>query len=137
MKIYLAAPYSHHHADVRESRVAETTRVAARLMEQGHVVFSPITHGHECAKYLPKALVENHDFWIQQCLPMLEDCDLMVVVPLEGWRESRGIMLEQATARMAKIPCFIWQEDHPAVTPLSREELVASDFGVMKGDSNG
>lgn len=109
-KIYLAAPYSDHDAAVREARVEAASRVAALLMAQGHVVFSPITHGHSVAKYLEERYLLCHDFWMAQCLPMLESCDWLVVLPLHGWHLSRGLRREQQHAEWHSIPCFVWQE---------------------------
>ena len=44
MKIYLASPYSHHNASVRKLRFETVCMAAAELMEQGDIVFSPISH---------------------------------------------------------------------------------------------
>jgi hypothetical protein len=42
--IYLASPYSHPDAFVRERRFQAACEAAARLMQDGHHVFSPIAH---------------------------------------------------------------------------------------------
>lgn len=136
-KIYLAAPYSSPHADIRESRVAEASRVAARLMEQGYVVFSPITHGNAVADHLPKACLLSHEFWMRQCLSMLEVCDWLIILPLEGWRESRGLEVERRHAEAKHIPAFFWQEVHPAVDMLDDEEIEYCNHSIFKGVSNG
>ncbi|MCP4786572.1 MAG: DUF1937 family protein [Fuerstiella sp.] len=47
--IYLASPYSHSDANIREKRFRDVCRTAARLMRNGDVVFSPIAHGHPIA----------------------------------------------------------------------------------------
>lgn len=133
--IYLAAPYSSPHADIRESRVAEASRVAALLMMQGHVVFSPITHGHQVADYLHKDFLLDHEFWMGQCLPILEVCDWLVVCPLDGWRESRGIEVERQHARAFSIPEFIWQELQPAIDLLDDEEIEICGYNLLKGAS--
>lgn len=122
-KIYLAAPYSSPHAEIREARVAEASRVAARLMEQGYVVFNPIAHGHAIAKHLPQDFLLDHHFWMKQVLPMLEICTWLIILPLEGWRESRGIEAERQYANCKEIPVFVWQETHPAIDFLDEEEL--------------
>jgi len=133
--IYLAAPYSSPHADIREARVAEASRVAAALMMRGHVVFSPITHGHQVADYLHKNFLLNHEFWMGQCLPMLEACDWLVICPLDGWRESCGVEVERSHARASGIPEYIWQELHPAIDILDDEEVSICEYQLLKGAS--
>jgi len=46
-KAYLCAPYSHPDPKVREARVDAADMMAAQLMEQGYIVFSPLSHSHE------------------------------------------------------------------------------------------
>ena len=132
--IYLAAPYSSPHADIRESRVAEASRVAALLMMQGHVVFSPITHGHRVAEYLHRDFLLDHEFWMGQCLPMLDACDWLVICPLDGWRESSGVEAERNHARLTSVPEYIWQELHPAIDLLDEEEVTICEYQLLKGE---
>lgn len=40
--IYLASPYSHESAEVREARFHAVVEAAGVLMRAGHVVYSPI-----------------------------------------------------------------------------------------------
>ena len=75
MKIYLACPYSHPSESVREARVHLSDRVAARLISQGHIVFSPLTHSHRIARHLSNAL--DLCFWLRQDLTFLEWADTL------------------------------------------------------------
>ena len=106
-KIYLASPYSSPDEVTRNDRVELASSIAARLMEEGYVVFSPITHGHSVADHLHHRNAHSHEFWMGQCLPMLEASDCMMILPIDGWRESRGIAEELAFARSNDIPIFI------------------------------
>ena len=90
--IYLAGPYTDTDRDVREERFQALTQVAARLMNEGHVVHSPITHGHTIAERHPMPLV--WDFWRVQSLRMLEQAAVMYVVMLPGWEDSTGVQAE-------------------------------------------
>ena len=108
MLIYLAAPYSHPEPEVRAARVKEATRVAAFLMTKGNTVFSPITHGHAVAEFFPAGLALDHEFWMRQCRPMLELADALLILPLEGWHRSRGVMAERAWAEELQLPEFFW-----------------------------
>lgn len=90
-KIYLACPYT-GTPEQRASRVMAANTVTARLMREGNVVFSPITHGHAIAEQC--GLPQDWPFWMAQCVPFLEWADCMVVVKADGWMESRGVQQE-------------------------------------------
>lgn len=132
-KIYLAAPYTHPDAVVRNTRAELASIVAARLMEAGYVVFSPITHGHSVADHLPPQKASSHEFWMGQCLPMLASCDWMLVLPIDGWRESRGLAEERQFATLFSIPTFIWQNDSPEFELLDEEEIITCNLSTFKG----
>lgn len=103
--LYLAAPYTHQSPVVREWREESTTSTAAIIMRlTGQAVYSPLTHGHRIAPYLPNELVLDHEFWMQQCLPLLRMADELLVLPLEGWRESAGVRKEISVAQACLIP---------------------------------
>ena len=104
---YLASPYSHADAEVREWRFREACRVAAELMQHGQVVFSPITHSHPIAEAKPGPWAVDHDFWLRQDAPYLEACMKLYVLALPGWEQSRGVAHEIARARERGIPVEI------------------------------
>ena len=89
--IYLAAPYSHTDPAIIDWRVEKVDRLAAKLMDAGHIVFSPVSHSHRIARYTH---VEpcNHEFWLRQDLPWMVLCKVFMIYCLPGWRESRGII---------------------------------------------
>jgi hypothetical protein len=89
--IYLASPYSHPDPAVREFRFREACRAAAKLMRRGQAVFSPIAHSHCIATY---GLPTDWRFWEPFDRHQLECCNEVVVLTLDGWRESVGIQAE-------------------------------------------
>ena len=133
-KVYLAAPYTSPDPTVRNSRVELASMIAARLMGQGYVVFSPITHGHSVADYLHHRNAHSHEFWMAQCLPMLEASDCMMILPIHGWRESRGIAEEMAFAKVNRIPTFLWQTADPRFELLDDEEIKNPNYRVYEGN---
>lgn len=96
-KVYLAAPYWHDIESVREDRFLEICRAAGRIMLDGHVVFSPISHSHPIAKWT--ANTGSHDFWLRQDFPFVDWCDQVWVLKLPGWTKSIGIKAEIRRAR--------------------------------------
>jgi hypothetical protein len=67
--IYLACPYTHNAPEIMEERYKSATSAAARLIEKGHVVFSPITMTHPIDKILAKGIlpVDHPDSTDQTC----------------------------------------------------------------------
>lgn len=76
MKIYLAIPYTFN----AELSYNISNEVAAKLMGDGHVVFSPISHSHAIADYMDESLRYSQEFWMAQDLPLIEWCDKVVCV---------------------------------------------------------
>ena len=101
---YLACPYSHPNPATRELRTRIADDYAARLMAAGHRVFSPLSHSHRVAEFLPTELLMDHDFWMKQDLPILAGASLMVILTLEGWTTSKGIAEEIEFAEARSIP---------------------------------
>lgn len=97
---YLAAPYSTGFplgVDPKEymlQRAMEINQIAARLMQHGLVVFSPITHGHALESLLPISTAKSHSFWMEQCRPLVDGAQGVIVAMLPGWHESTGVRME-------------------------------------------
>lgn len=99
---YLASAYSHPSAEVREERFRAVCRAAAELMRQGHLVFSPIAHSHPIA--LAGTLPTDWHFWAAFDRAYLEASRELIVLRLDGWRESVGVTAELAIAAELGIP---------------------------------
>ena len=103
--IYLAQPYTSPDHDVQEARFEEAKIATAKLVDRGSV-YSPIVHGH--VMVLPLARegrdTTSHNFWMRQCIPILRKSDEMIVLPLLGWRHSRGLREELNLCKMLHIP---------------------------------
>jgi len=105
-RIYLACPYSHPDPEIRESRVHYVSKVAAQLMQENNVVFSPLSHSYPIADHIGNHL--EHDFWLKQCLSFIPWCDELRVLQLDGWDKSHGIKMEvDAAKKTKKIVSFI------------------------------
>lgn len=96
-KIYLALPYTHPDPKVRESRFNIANGVAGRIMKQGYLVFSPISHTHPIAEKV--RLPKEWDFWKRQDETFLHWCDEFWVLMMSGWKESKGVQAEIEIAK--------------------------------------
>ncbi len=92
IKAYLASPYSHSVRAIRSARFRACNRAAGWLMKKGYAVFSPISHSHPIGDTLDNGL--DLDFWLKQDFVFLDWCDIMIILCIDGWQESRGVMAE-------------------------------------------
>jgi len=101
---YLACPYSDPDPKVRERRWVMVTGAMACLMkDRKRVVYSPITSTHFLVDL---GIPLGWDFWEAPSLQMLERCDCLIVLGLEGWKSSVGVQAELAHARALNIPTY-------------------------------
>ena len=95
--VYLACPYSHDDPAVRHARFEAANRAAGRLMKDGHLVFSPISHTHPIAE--AEGLPRGWEYWQRFDRAYLAYCHRLVVLSIDGWKRSTGVTSEIAIAR--------------------------------------
>jgi hypothetical protein len=94
--IYLASPYTHPDPAVQQLRFEHVCQIAGALMRKGHLIFSPIAHTHPIA--MRSDLPKGWDFWQRYDQKLLDCCDEVWVLCVEGWKESVGVQAEIAVA---------------------------------------
>jgi nucleoside 2-deoxyribosyltransferase len=92
IKVYLACAYSHPDPAIREQRVLQADQCAAWLLEQGYNVFSPLSHSHRIAHHMNNH--NNSEYWVNLDLDFIDWCDVVAVMKIDGWKESKGIRKE-------------------------------------------
>jgi hypothetical protein len=96
MLIYLASPYSDDEPAVMEHRYDAVCALAASLTRKGHMVWSPIAHGHSLARFgLPK----DAAYWERFNTRCIQACDEVWIAKMTGWDESKGIAREIEMAK--------------------------------------
>jgi hypothetical protein len=93
--IYLASPYSHADPVVRQARCDAACQGAAVLIGSGRAVIAPIVQGHPLVRF---GLPGDWSFWAPMARQYIARCDEVVVLQLDGWRESEGVQAELALA---------------------------------------
>ena len=94
--IYLASCYNDADPEVRQQRFEAACRAAAELISAGTNVFSPIVYSHSLCRY---GLPVDWQFWERFDRRFLELCDEVIVLTLDGWRQSVGVGEEIRIAR--------------------------------------
>lgn len=93
--VYLAGPYTHDDPLVRKERFHKVTRAAARLIEDGVIVYSPLTMTHPIDLELAAdGETLGSDYWVRFDEAFMEFCDRIIVLRIEGWDKSSGIKRE-------------------------------------------
>lgn len=108
--IYLSVPYTFN--PTKSFKIAN--EVSAKLMNEGKVVLSPISHSHPIADYLNPKLRCDHNFWMNQDIPLLEACSILylVVIGKDGdnlINNSRGCQAEIKKAKEMNININYYQ----------------------------
>ena len=98
--IYLASPYAHPSAEVREARLEAARYVCGRMVDQGRIVMSPLVYLGEIAS----TGVHPPQGWYAFDLQLLARCDELVVLQLPGWEDSKGVLVEIAGAQTKGMP---------------------------------
>jgi len=94
-RVYLGAPYSNPNPLWMKLRFELINIAAMQLILDGFVVFSPISHSHPIASTSSdKQAVQNYDLWLGQDNHFMEWADVLVVLELPGWRDSKGLKYE-------------------------------------------
>lgn len=99
---YLACPFNHPDPEVMEQRFRIVTRVAGQLIAKGIYVFSPITHNVPILRHA--GVAAGWKEWQNFDLAVLERCNRLYVLKLEGWERSTGVLAEIEFAKRRGIP---------------------------------
>ncbi|UZP67689.1 DUF1937 family protein [Desulfovibrio mangrovi] len=107
--VYLATPYTHTDARVREARFLAVTQKAAEMWKAGLGVYSPITLTHEAA--VRHELPTDWRFWNALCRDTLSRMHELHVLCLPLWDHSTGVRAEIDLARSIGLPVIYHAPD--------------------------
>ena len=114
---YLASPYTHPDANIRAARYRSVVAATAYLMLEGRVIFSPIAHSHNIELCMSDQ--QSGSFWKRQDMPLLLNASRLVVLTLDGWKESSGLKWEIETAKEIGIPVEMMDWDEETNAPCA------------------
>lgn len=94
---YLAIPYSSDDASVMDFRAEVSDIVCADLMNKGRLVYAPISSCHHIAK--KHGLPRDWKFWRRLDREFIKMCGKIIVITLDGWKNSTGTQAEILLAK--------------------------------------
>lgn len=113
--IYLATPYS-LYPDGLEAAFVDAAKLAARLLNAGVRVYSPIVHGHPLSVHGGIDPLD-HSIWLPFNESMMSVADALVVATMPSWRESKGIKYEIDYFELEGKPIFYLDPDTMEIGP--------------------
>jgi hypothetical protein len=108
--IYIASPYSDPDPKIRQLRFEQVASFTGTKINKGLIVYSPIVHNHPIATYFSN-LPKGFDFWQHFDLHILNLCDQLTVLCIDGWEESKGVQAEIRFARNKDMPVLFQDLD--------------------------
>jgi hypothetical protein len=100
-------PYSHKDPAVIERRMENFCRVDAFLMKSGIHTVSPVSK-HFMLSY--EALPGDYNYWGTYSRKLMQRCDGVYVICIDGWKESVGVQDEIALAKQLNLPIIMVDE---------------------------
>lgn len=94
-KFFLACPYGHVDAAIIEKRFFICNQVSAQIVSAGHAVFSQVSMSHPINLALAKMGRDDISaLWAPIDLHFMDSMDELIVVDIDGWKESSGVARE-------------------------------------------
>ncbi len=106
--IYISCPYTHPDPSVQEYRYKMSCKAASKLFAAGIVCFNPLAHSVPAVEFGGCSL--THSQWLAIDLEILRRCDEMLLLGLEGWRQSVGVKDELFEALALGKPVTLIEE---------------------------
>jgi hypothetical protein len=123
--VYLASPYSNFPQGHDEAH-RQVCVLAGELRQRGVDVYSPIAESHPIAVHC-KVDKLDHAFWMRSCMKAMTRAQALLVADMEGWQVSKGVKMEIAFFKSAKLPVLIINPETLDVEYLSPGMMERSD----------
>jgi hypothetical protein len=108
--LYLASPYTHQDKKIMHERYLLVDKAAARLLKLGVMTYPPIAMNARWNQY--EAFDHTWKAWETFDKNLLERCDGLLVLMIDGWERSIGIASEIEYARSLNMPIgYVTYED--------------------------
>ncbi len=110
---YLGSVYSKYHLGL-DAAFDEVCRARGLLIRAGIPCFSPIIHSHPVAK-ISGLDPWDYQIWMPSEQPMMECAIGLIVLKMDGWRESYGLNKELQFFTHKELPIIYMT---PGIVPI-------------------
>lgn len=116
-KVFLACPYGHDDPKVVARRFEIANGVAAVMLRSGAAVFSQVSMSHPINLQMPELQrAEIGQLWAPVDAFFMESMEELIVIDIDGWRESAGIGREIAFFEARGKRVSLWSETESEFT---------------------
>ena len=102
--IYLATPYTHASAEIREIRFKQAAMLGGKLIDEGHRIFSLIVAYHPMSWY--GNFKTDWETFKLFCKIYMSISTILYIAEFSGWEKSIGIEKERLVAKEYGLPVF-------------------------------
>jgi len=88
---YMASPFTHKDEKIQEERYNLATKASVGLLKHGIYVFAPIAYNGSWTRF---ELPPDWSFWEPFDKCFVDRCDALLILKIDGWKESVGINAE-------------------------------------------
>lgn len=118
--VYLGSPYTKYPAGI-EAAFKDVSNLAARLVAEGFIIFSPIAHSHVLAEHSSLPTLD-YNVWLGQDFEIIRRCDTMFLATMTGWEESYGMHKEIEHALALGKPIYTLDPEMLTLEPYLRPD---------------
>jgi hypothetical protein len=94
---------------IRQERFEKANDATDKLQQAGFAIISPISQSHPIA--VQCNLKGTFDYWQDIDYNLILRCDMVIILTLDGWKESEGVQKEIAFAKQNNIPVLYIDEE--------------------------
>lgn len=110
-KFFLACPYGHPDPKTVEMRFDTCNEVSAKIIVAGHAVFSQVSMSHPInAVFNSWERTDISELWAPVDEMFMSAMDELIVVDIEGWKQSSGVAREIKFFEDRGRPVHYWSE---------------------------
>lgn len=114
--IFVGSPYSSPIAGAEETRFRRAQAFILHMHKtQDLACYSPVVYWHPLSKL--GGLPGDAAYWLKANMDMLRFAEVMFVLCLSGWRESKGLQIERNTAKMIGLDVIYYDNDFLRIDP--------------------
>ncbi len=129
--IYLASPYSDPDWMIREQRYLDVSKIVVKLYDAGVCAYSSIMAWHNIVQ--KARLPRKFSYYQQIDFEMIDVCDRFVILCLDGWDNSVGVLAEiEYAGSIGREVEHLWVDKFPGLDDFIDTSRQVEEFNENK-----
>lgn len=102
--VFVSGPYSSSNEQIKDIRFTISSIVCGVIMNKGGFPLSPVVHGVPIVRVMN--VPDDFEYWKDYCIALVSKSDIVIVLMIEGWEESSGVIGEIEAAHELGKPVY-------------------------------